>query len=96
MNAAVVPKVHHQFPAENPTEIAVASTHGQPAQIVSLAIPEGNYVPDVGAVSGVGEVSLFVCSSSEAAAASVSKYGIRFQTFRSYRDSFNFSSVGKL
>ncbi|KAL9959256.1 hypothetical protein ACROYT_G032563 [Oculina patagonica] len=57
VNAAVVPKVHHQFAAESPTEIAVASTHGQPAQIVSLAIPaEGNYVSDVGAVSGVGEL----------------------------------------
>ena len=56
VNAAVVPKVHHQFAAENTTEIAVANTHGPPAQIVSLAIPEGNYVSDVGAVSGVGEV----------------------------------------
>ena len=53
MNAAVLPKVHHQFSAENPTEIAVASSHGQPAQIVSLAInPEGSYVPEVGAVPG--------------------------------------------
>ena len=52
MNAAVVPKVHHQFSAENPTEIAVATTHAQPAQIVSLAIPEGNYVPEVGTVAG--------------------------------------------
>jgi len=63
MNAAtVVPKVHHQFSAENPTEIAVASTHGQPAQIVSLAIPEGNYVPEVGTVSG--EVSSVKISRS--------------------------------
>ncbi|KAJ7377620.1 hypothetical protein OS493_027697 [Desmophyllum pertusum] len=54
MNAAVVPKVHHQFAAENPTEIAV-SAHGQPAQIVSLAIPDGNYVQECGAGVGVGE-----------------------------------------
>lgn len=60
VNAAVVPKVHHQFPSENQTEIAVASTHAPPAQIVSLAIPEGNYVSDVGAVSGVGEVGLLL------------------------------------
>ena len=66
MNAAVMPKVHHQFAAENPTEIAVAGSHGQPAQIVSLAIPDGNYVQECGAGVGVGEVSLCIILTLEA------------------------------
>lgn len=66
--AAVVPKVHHQFSAENPpTEIAVATSHPQPAQIVSLAIPEGNYVPDgavPGEVSYVAQGQAHICFSN--------------------------------